>query len=102
MTTRRRRILFALGAAATAAALPVRPARAIVRHGRIEPPEPVSEIALTLDDGRATTLPRLLRGRTTALHLMFTGCASTCPIQGATFARLQELLGPRAPGGARS
>jgi hypothetical protein len=33
---------------------------------------------------------------------MFTGCASTCPIQGATFARLQELLGPRAPGGARS
>ncbi|MCZ8101158.1 MAG: hypothetical protein O9972_25040 [Burkholderiales bacterium] len=38
MTPRRRRILFALGAAATAAVRPVHRARAIARRGRIGPP----------------------------------------------------------------
>ena len=34
----------------------------------------------------------LLQGRATALHLMFTGCSTVCPIQGAVFQRVQELL----------
>jgi protein SCO1/2 len=91
----RRRGLETLGAFALAAALPMRPAAALGRHGRIEPPEPVPAVGLLLDDGRRTTLEQQLRGRVTALHFMFTGCTSTCPIQGATFARLQELVAAR-------
>jgi protein SCO1/2 len=72
---------------------------AAASHGRIEPPEPVPDIALIRDDGSRTTLVRLTQGRTTALHFMFTGCASTCPIQGASFAQLQQILaGSRTPG----
>jgi protein SCO1/2 len=95
VTDARRRTLVALAALAAGAALPSRDAAAIGRHGRIEPPEPVPEVALTIDDGRRTTLARQLRGRCTALHFMFTGCSSTCPILGATFARVQELIAPR-------
>ncbi len=95
MRDARRRSLETLAALAIGAALPAREVAALGRHGRIEPPEPVPEVALVLDDGRRTTLERQLRGRATALHFMFTGCTSTCPIQGATFARLQELLAPR-------
>ena len=69
------------------------PAAAFPRHGRIEPPEPVPDVAILRDDGGRTTLARQLRGRLTALHFMFTGCTSTCPIQGATFARVQAMLG---------
>jgi protein SCO1/2 len=92
----RRRLLAAAGATALALALPAGAARALGRHGRIEPREPLPEIALLRDDGTRTTLARQLRGRSTALHFMFTGCTSTCPIQGATFARLQERLAPHA------
>ena len=73
-------------------AAPAAPAAAFPRHGRIEPPEPVPDVAILRDDGRRTTLPAQLRGRLTALHFMFTGCTSTCPIQGATFARVQSRL----------
>jgi protein SCO1/2 len=34
----------------------------------------------------------LLQGHVTALHLMFTGCSTVCPIQGAIFQRVQSLL----------
>jgi protein SCO1/2 len=85
-----------LAACATAALLPPLPEVAAAgRHGRIEPPEAVPDVRLSMDDGRRTTLERQLRGRVTAVHFMFTGCTSTCPIQGATFARLQDLLGSR-------
>ncbi len=95
MPDARRRSLRTLAALALAAALPPRQAAALARHGRIEPPEPVPEVRISMDDGRRTTLERQLAGRVTALHFMFTGCASTCPIQGATFARLQALVAPR-------
>ncbi len=43
-------------------------------------------------DGASAGLAGMLRGRATALHLMFTGCSSVCPIQGAIFERVQDLL----------
>jgi protein SCO1/2 len=62
-------------------------------HGRIDPPVPVPDIPVRrAGDGAAAGLAGLLRGRVTALHLMFTGCSSVCPIQGAIFARVQALL----------
>jgi protein SCO1/2 len=91
----RRRLLQAIAASAAVGALPARPAGAFARHGRIEPAEPVPELTVLRDDGVRVPLERQLRGRITALHFMFTGCSSSCPIQGATFARVQALLEPK-------
>ena len=60
--------------------------------GPVSPARPVPGLALTLHDGRRTTLSDLLAGRFTALQLMFTGCSATCPIQGALFAQAQRDL----------
>jgi protein SCO1/2 len=61
-------------------------------HGRIEPPRPVPPIDLTRDDGTSTTFFSLVNRRATALQVMFTRCPTTCPIEGAIFARVQRLL----------
>lgn len=61
-------------------------------HGRIRPPLPAPDLPLIGQDGVSTTLPRLLAQRATALQVMFTACRTTCPIQGAIFARVQKLI----------
>lgn len=60
--------------------------------GPVEPRVLVPDVPLTLHSGRQSRLAELLRGKHTALQLMFTGCSSTCPIQGAIFASLQGRL----------
>jgi protein SCO1/2 len=99
-----RRALLSLGAwrlaaapRAAAAALALgapwtRPAAAHGALGPVTPPRVVPPLTLTLHDGRVATLPALLRGRITALQLMFTGCSASCPVQGAVFAALQGLV----------
>jgi protein SCO1/2 len=86
-----------------AAALPWLPAAgAHTNAGRVDPPRPAPPLPLTLHDGRANTLARLLAGHSTALQLMFTGCTATCPIQGALFASVQAgLARERAAPGAQ-
>jgi protein SCO1/2 len=62
-------------------------------HGRVDPPVAVPDIAVhRAGGGVVARLAALLRGRATALHLMFTGCSSVCPIQGAIFQQVQALL----------
>jgi protein SCO1/2 len=82
-----------LGAVAALAGGP-RPAAAAAHGllGLVTPPQPLPDFGLTLHDGRRTGLAALLRGRVTALQLMFTGCSSVCPLQGAVFAAVQERL----------
>jgi protein SCO1/2 len=60
--------------------------------GPVTPPLSLPDIGLTLHDGRRTRLSALLSGRVCALQLMFTGCSSICPIQGAVFADVQRQL----------
>jgi protein SCO1 len=60
---------------------------------RVAPPD----IQLDLDDGRRTSLAKLLHGRVTALQMMFTSCKATCPIQGAVFAAAAKALGDTVP-----
>jgi protein SCO1/2 len=92
----RRRIC--LGAAAWAAvmgaALEPRAHAEVVTadHGRVDPPLPVPDVSVRCADGAAAGLAALLRGRATALHLMFTGCSTVCPIQGVIFQRVQTLM----------
>jgi len=61
-------------------------------HGRISPPIPVPDITILRHDSTSTTLPALVNHQATALQLMFTSCTTTCPIQGAIFARVQKLI----------
>jgi protein SCO1/2 len=38
----------------------------------------------------------LVQGRVVVMNFIFTSCTTICPTMGATFARVQTLLGPRA------
>lgn len=85
----------ALLAGGLAVALGGRRAMAHGELGPVTPPRALPALTLTLHDGRTAPLQALLRGRVTALQLMFTGCSAVCPIQGAVFAALQgQVLGP--------
>jgi protein SCO1/2 len=44
---------------------------------------------------RELKLAEVLTGRITVVQFMFTSCSSICPVQGATFAELERLLGDR-------
>jgi protein SCO1 len=61
-------------------------------HGRVDPPTPVPDVVVVRHDGAIVRLPALVKGRATALELMFTSCTVTCPIEGAIFARAQALM----------
>lgn len=86
-----------LGGLAALLALPGGEARAHGLLGPVAPPQPLPPLTLTLHDGRRLPLATVLRGRLTALQLMFTGCSSVCPVQGAVFAELQATLRRDAP-----
>jgi protein SCO1/2 len=93
----RRRVCVGAAAACALLGLAVAPhARAeyvTADHGRVDPPVPVPDIMVRrARGGAAASLAGLLKGRATALHLMFTTCSSVCPIQGAIFERVQDLL----------
>jgi len=94
-----RRHLLQVAASATAASLVGVPLSALelppnIEHGRVYPPLPLPSLPLRCADGRVSDLASLTRGFATAAHLMFTGCSSSCPIQGAIFQRVQSLLPP--------
>ncbi len=61
-------------------------------HGQVVPPVPIPAISVRCADGSSAKLDALVQGHVTALHLMFTGCSTVCPIQGAIFERVQALL----------
>lgn len=61
-------------------------------HGRVVPPVPIPHLTVRCADGTSATLDALLREHVTGVHLMFTGCSTVCPIQGAIFQRVQALL----------
>lgn len=59
--------------------------------GEVNPVRRTQPWPITTHAGQSTDLARLLRGKTTALQFMFTGCTASCPIQGALFAQAQIL-----------
>ncbi len=65
--------------------------------GPVVPPRPIPPWPVFSHQSKATDLASLLRGRTSALQLMFTGCSATCPIQGALFSQAQRELQGRPP-----
>lgn len=67
--------------------------------GPVRPPRAMPDVALRLDDGSERRLSELLKGRFTYVQLMFAGCSTTCPLQGAIFAEAKRQL---AAGGAEA
>jgi protein SCO1 len=65
---------------------------AIRGHGKISPPLPVPDIELLRCDGDRTRFRSMVKGYATAVHLMFTACGTTCPIEAATFRQVQDSL----------
>lgn len=86
-----RRKALAAAVAACCGAWP-RTADAHDQIGVVRPPQPVPAIEVKTLQGNIGQLDELLRGRVSAVQLMFTGCSATCPISGALFADLQRRL----------
>ena len=70
--------------------------------GWVKPPQVLPNLRVTLPDGKQLALRDLMRGHVTALQLMFTGCSSTCPLQGALFAQVQARVKAAGPVLART
>lgn len=88
-----RRRLCASAAAGVGAAMARRlDAQILADHGRVVPPQPIPDVPVRRADGAVAGLAGIVRGHATALHLMFTGCSTVCPIQGVIFERIQSLL----------
>jgi protein SCO1/2 len=60
--------------------------------GPVKPPIEVPNVTVISSDGLRISLRDLLRGKVTAIQLMFSKCKSICPIEAATLARVQEAL----------
>ena len=98
----RRRVLAAVGSLTASLALPVRAQSSRTPsagggggHGLVLPRAPAPQWPVTDVAGRRAALAARLRGRVTAVQLFFTGCSSTCPVQGAVFAAIAHR--PPAP-----
>lgn len=60
--------------------------------GPVRPPLVMPDIPMLRHDGTRLSLHALLKGKATALQLMFTGCSDTCTLQGALFSEVQPAL----------
>lgn len=60
--------------------------------GPVRPPRGLPAIAVETSDGEVADLHRLLTGHWTLAQLVFTGCSTTCPVQGAIFQDTQVRL----------
>jgi protein SCO1/2 len=72
-----------------------------VHDGPIVPPVPVPDSRVQLADGSRVGLRELLSQKVTALQFVFTRCTTTCPMQAATFQRVQRLFPEHAEQGAQ-
>jgi protein SCO1/2 len=75
--------------------MPLLSADAHENIGPVQPPIAVPDVVVVSLDGTRGSLRDQLRGRVTAIQLMFSRCTSICPIEAATLARVQEALGDR-------
>lgn len=61
-------------------------------HGKINPPVLVPNVELLRFDGARTKFLPAVKGHATAVHLMFTTCRTTCPIQASIFRKVQDSM----------
>ena len=82
--------------AALAAALLLLPlaAAAQTAAGTIKAPE-LPDVKVRTGDGSEVRFRELIAGKTFAINFIFTSCPSVCPLMGASFGKVQKLLGDR-------
>ena len=61
-------------------------------HGYFYPPVLLPDFGVTDQLGKHVKFRQVLRGRISLVQLIFTTCSNVCPIQGATFSQLQEMI----------
>jgi len=54
------------------------------------------DVTVFTQEGAAVRFPDLAKNRIAVMNFVFTSCTTICPTMGATFARVQSLLGDRA------
>jgi protein SCO1/2 len=69
-------------------------AAAATAPGAIPPPT-LPDVTVVTDTGATVPFASLLAGRTVAINFIFTSCPTVCPLMGASFGRVQKLLGGR-------
>ncbi len=56
----------------------------------------IKDVVVQTQDGRSVRFySDLVKGQIVAINFVFTSCTTACPLMGAHFARLQQLLGDR-------
>lgn len=60
--------------------------------GRVDPPRQAPALPMRNHEGAEQGLRALLEGKVSAVQIMFTGCSSICPVQGALFAAVEAAL----------
>jgi protein SCO1/2 len=80
----RRCLLALMGLAVVPGSVPLAEA-ADSPTGWVLPRLAVPQLRLTAGNGQTVSLDKVVRGKVTAVQLMFTGCSSTCGVQGALF-----------------
>lgn len=86
-----RRRLFG-GAGAGLLGLAAGRSQAAAPRGLVLPRQAAPNWPVTDTEGRSVSLARRLRGQVSAVQLMFAGCTTTCPVQGAIFAEVARQL----------
>ncbi|MFZ6863530.1 SCO family protein [Undibacterium sp. Ji67W] len=61
-------------------------------HGYFYPPVLLPDFGVTDQKGKHAKFRQILRGRISLVQLIFTTCSNVCPIQGATFSQLQNMI----------
>lgn len=69
-------------------------ASAATAPGTIRPPS-LPDVTVLTESGARVPFASLLRDRTVAINFIFTSCPTVCPLMGASFGRVQKLLGKR-------
>lgn len=87
-----RRGLLRLASACALACSVLDVAAAVATTGWVSPRVPAPPLRIALADGQTSALASAMTNKITAVQLMFTGCSSSCPPQGALFAAVAERL----------
>jgi protein SCO1/2 len=59
------------------------------------PAPTLPDVTVLTDTGAKVPFAQLVQGRTVAINFIFTSCPTVCPLMGASFGRVQKLLGDR-------
>jgi protein SCO1/2 len=59
------------------------------------PAPTLPDVTVLTETGARVSFASLLQDRTVAINFIFTSCPTVCPLMGASFARVQKLLGNR-------